>query len=478
MDEYNMETNEREREIPQAPVESTFIPEQKPPVPPTPRVPWDMEGEPKKTPKKKSGNGKRILAAVLALVILAGSCMTTAGIVNSRWKKAVAGLESRVDTLQNELTSRIDDVNGRVNGSLTVGSGISTAGTLVTTDGLSPAQVYAQNVRSVVYIENEGTAMNAFGQTTTAHSSGSGFILTEDGYVVTNYHVIDGAQKLTVTTFDGTKYPATLIGGNEQNDVALVKIDGENLPAVKIGNSRDLIVGDMVVAIGYPLSMETATQTVGFVSALERIVNTENARIDMIQTDAAINSGNSGGPLFNMRGEVIGITSAKYSGSTGSGASIEGIGFAIPIDDVMGMIEDLQVYGYVTGAYLGVMVRNLDSSTAATYGLPTGVYVESVTEGSCAEKAGLQAQDIITGLGDYDLSSYEDLAWALRKFKAGDTTTISVYRGGQVLTLSITLDEKPHEEAVSAPAEENTMPQNGSYDEWYKYFFGKGNDGE
>ncbi len=450
------------------------------PVIPTPPVmPWDpYEAGPEPAKKKRSGKtGRRILAAFAAVLVLLGSCSITAAVVNHKWQKNADVMQQQMEDLRSEFQAKIDELTGKVAVSNAVGTGVSVAGTVVPSEGMSPAQVYAMNVRSVVAISNQGTTTNIYGQVTNTASSGSGFILTADGYVVTNYHVINNAEKLTVITYDGTQYEATLIGGNESNDVALVKIDAENLPYVTLGSSNDLIVGDMVVAIGNPLGELTSTQTVGYVSAVNRVISVEGARIDMIQTDAAINSGNSGGPLFNMKGEVVGITSAKYSGNTGSGAAIEGIGFAIPIDDVAGMIEDLQNYGYVTGAYLGVMVRNLDASTAASYGLPTGVYVESVTEGSCAEKAGLKAKDIIIGLGDYELTSYEDLARALRKFKAGDTTIIKVYREGTTISSSITLDERPHEETQTAePAGEGKMPQNGSYDEWFEYFFGKGND--
>ena len=192
----------------------------------------------------------------------------------------------------------------------------------------------------------------------------------------------------------------------------------------------------------------------------------------MIQTDAAINSGNSGGPLFNMQGEVVGITTAKYSGSTSSGASIEGIGFAIPIDDVMDLVDDLMEYGYVTNqAYLGVYLEEMDANVAQAYGLPSGPRVQSVVEGSCAETAGIQAGDIIIGLGDQEVSSYSDLTYALRNFKAGDTTTIQVYRSGQELTLNITLDEKTVENDPSQTEQPSgEMPEDGSYEEWYNYF--------
>ena len=191
----------------------------------------------------------------------------------------------------------------------------------------------------------------------------------------------------------------------------------------------------------------------------------------MIQTDAAINPGNSGGPLFNMYGQVIGITTAKYSGTTGSGASIEGIGFAIPIDDVIPIINDLIEYGYVTGAYMGVTVQNTDANSAAMFGLPVGAYVVSIEKGGAADRAGIQAKDIVIELGGHAVKNITDLTRALRNFKAGDTTTVTLIRSGQEMTLNITLDEKPHTAEESAPQPEGQMPSSGDYDEWYDYFY-------
>jgi serine protease Do len=311
-------------------------------------------------------------------------------------------------------------------------------------------------------------------------SSGSGFILSDDGYVVTNYHVVEGQNRLQVVMYDGTTYEAEYIGGNESNDIALIKVDAQNLPPVTIGSSSDLIVGDQVVAIGNPLGELASTLTVGYVSAKDRIVTSDGSQINMLQTDAAINPGNSGGPLFNMYGEVVGITTAKYSGASTSGATIEGIGFAIPIDDVMPLVDDLKNYGYINSAYLGVMVSDMDAETAAYYRLPMGAYVQEVTAGYCAEEAGLQAGDIIVALGEYEVECVTDLTRALRKFKAGDTTTITVWRSGSYLDLSITLDEKPHEESEPTVPENNVAPPAGGsndsdvYGGWPDWFFGRG----
>ena len=226
--------------------------------------------------------------------------------------------------------------------------------------------------------------------------------------------------------------------------------------------------------MGNPLGELTSTLTVGYISAKDRTINTDGTyNINMMQTDAAINSGNSGGPLFNMKGEVIGITTAKYSGSSGSGASIEGIGFAIPVDDVKGILVDLREYGYVKGAYLGVSVISMDPAVAEAYGLPSGSKVSLVESGSCAEKAGIQVGDIIIGMGGQEVAGNSDLLAILRKFAPGNTTTITVFRGGQEIELSITLDEKPRETTQAPVVPENgQIPESGSYEDWYNYFFG------
>jgi serine protease Do len=270
---------------------------------------------------------------------------------------------------------------------------------------------------------------------------------------------------------DGTEYPAELKGyDSSTNDLAVLKVDATGLPAASIGSSSALSIGDMVAAIGNPLGELTSTQTVGYISGIGREVATDSlTTISMIQTDAAINPGNSGGPLFNMRGEVIGITTAKYSGTTGSGATIEGIGFAIPIDDVMGVVDDLIDYGYVNSAYMGVSVQNTDESAASMYGMPTGAYIASVDKGGAAERAGIQPKDIVIGLGDYKVSNVTDLTRALRNFSAGDTTTVTVLRGGKELTLEITLDAKPQQTAAPAPQSGSNMPE-GNYEDWYDYF--------
>lgn len=424
--------------------------------------------EPVKAPKKKKKSGgkvwKPLLAGVLAVTLVAAGCGITAAAVNSRWEK-------KTDALYTQMEMQIRDLQQQIQANSNAATGNSVSGTMALGDGLTPAQVYAQNARSVVLVKC-GVTGSAYGQSYTGTSSGSGFVLTADGYVVTNAHVVDGATSVTVMLHDGTEYPAKVVGTDKTNDVAVLKAEAEGLQAVELGSSNNLIVGDQVVAIGNPLGDLTSTMTVGYVSAKDRDVNTDGTTINMIQTDAAINSGNSGGPLFNMYGQVVGITTAKYSGESASGASIEGIGFAIPIDDVMPLIDDLINYGYVNSAYLGVLVSDMDAETASYYGLPVGAYVQETTPGYCAEAAGVLAKDIIVAVGSYKVDSVSDLTKALRQFKAGDVTTITVYRGGAEVVLEITLDEKPQttETDTGAPAGDSNIPENGSYEEWYNYF--------
>ena len=421
-------------------------------------APADPEIHPRKAKKPHKPVWRAVLAGVLTVALVACGCGITAVAVNKRWEAREQALSEKLNVLQKQIEN-------------TTTSG---KGTLVPTDGsaMTPSQLYVACVDSVVAISSKVTATGIYGNTSTGTSSGSGFILTDDGYIVTNYHVVEGATDLTVTTHDGTEYSAELIGKDATNDVAVLKVEGENMPAVTLGSSHDLVIGDMVAAIGNPLGELSATQTIGYVSGINREVSTGGVTtISMIQTDAAINPGNSGGPLFNMYGQVIGITTAKYSGTTNSGASIEGLGFAIPIDDVAAMFNDLIDYGYVTSAYLGVVVENVDTETASRYNLPTGAYVSSVEKGFAAEKAGIEVKDIITDLGGHSVSNNPDLTRALRHFKAGDTTTVTVVRSGKQLTLDITLDERPQDTQEQTQQETApSVPENDSMNEWFEFF--------
>ena len=415
--------------------------------------------KPQKQKKERRETGRTVLSVILILALVLGCCAATGWLVDRRWQERSQldnqALENKLNVLQQQIdelqTPTVPNANPDISVSVPAGM-------------MTPGQVYAQNVKAVVAISNQATTTNIYGQVSETASSGSGFIISADGYVVSNYHVVEGATALHVLTSDGTEYKAELIGYDASNDVSLLKIDGENLPYVHIGSSDALVVGDQVAAIGNPLGELTSTMTVGYVSAKDRMVTTEGVTINMLQTDAAINSGNSGGPLFNMYGQVVGITTAKYSGTSNSGASIEGIGFAIPMDDVIGIIEDLREFGYVTGAYLGVMVKNVDEAAQA-YGLPAGAYVEEAVAGWAAAKAGIRNQDIIVNLGGYDVRSVTDLTRALRRFEAGQTTVVTVYRAGQNINLTITLDERPVETPTQQP-QQDQQPQQPQQPQW------------
>ena len=303
-------------------------------------------------------------------------------------------------------------------------------------------QVYAANLPSVVGINGDVTT-NFWGQTVKNPVSGSGFVITEDGYILTNYHVIDGVDDLKVSFSDGTTYDAVVVGGEEANDIAVLKINATGLTPVVVGDSSNMRVGEQVVAIGNPLGELTFTLTAGYVSALDReIAMSDGNAINVMQTDAAINSGNSGGPLFNIYGECIGIVNAKYSNNGSSQASIEGIGFAIPINDVKDMVTDIMEHGYVTGKpFLGVQVGNVEEA-AQQYGVPAGAGLITVAPGFSADKAGLKEGDIITAVGGTEIGSGNDLITALEEYQAGDKVAFQVYRDGKTFTTDVTLDEK------------------------------------
>ncbi len=419
-------------------------------------------------PKKTKARGKRWTAILLVLAFVVAGCGITALGVNAYWncrfERYSKVVENKLQVQQEQLDAALRGVTSGGNGGQS-GSG-------------APSLVYAQNVQSVVAISNQGLTTNIFGQVSETASSGSGFIISEDGYVVSNYHVVKGATKLKVITADSKEYDAELVGYDATNDLSVLKIDATGLPFVKLGSSESLAIGDQVAAIGNPLGELTSTLTVGYVSAKDRMVSTDGTNLNMLQTDAAINSGNSGGPLFNMKGEVVGITTAKYSGTSGSGATIEGIGFAIPIDDVSDMIADLMEKGYVSGAYLGVTVKDMNQEVADAYGLPAGAYVNSVEENGAAAKAGIQAKDIIINLGGHEVTSMATLTRALRKLEPGQTTTVTVFRSGAEVNLEITLAEKPKPAPEQAPQEtvpetqpSQQTPNFGGIEDWFGGFF-------
>ena len=288
----------------------------------------------------------------------------------------------------------------------------------------------------------------------TSTSEGSGVIYKKDGntaFVVTNNHVISGANKVEVLLSSGKKVKASVVGHDSVSDLAVLKIDASNVKQVAtFGNSDNINVGETALAIGSPLGSEYATSlTQGIISAKKRTIDvtdsngTSTGQATLIQTDAAINPGNSGGPLINLAGQVIGINSAKMSSSvSSSGATIEGIGFAIPMTEAREIVDDLINYGYVTGRpQLGISCQDVSEAVSQAYNLPIGAYVISVTDGGAAAEAGLQVGDVITAINDNKIETTEELNNYKNEYNAGDTVTLTIVRNGQEQKVSVVLQE-------------------------------------
>ena len=332
------------------------------------------------------------------------------------------------------------------------------------------AEVYAENVNSTVGITTSITT-NYWGYQTTSAASGSGFILTEDGYLLTNYHVVEGSNSIKATMYDGTAYDATLIGYDASNEIAVLKIEAQGLTPVVLGDSDNMNVGDPVVAIGNPLGELTFSLTQGAVSALDREVTmSSGTMMNLIQTDCAINSGNSGGALFNLYGEVVGITNAKYSSNAMSEASIDNIGFAIPINSVRSIVESIIENGYIAKPYIGVTVSDV-SEEMQSYGLPKGAAIKGVVEGSPAEKAGLKTNDIITAVNGEEISGQSELVKYVKVAAVGDKLKLTVYRQGETLELTVTVGEQVQSAIANTDEQETTTESQG----YFPWGFGFGN---
>ena len=366
-------------------------------------------------------------------------------------------------------------------------------------DELSPADLYEENVNSTVGITISAKTTSRYGYGYTYEASGSGFIISDDGYVLTNYHVISGYDKVTVATYDQETYDATVIGYDESSDIAVLKIDAGNLKPVTLGDSGKLRVGDTVYAIGNPLGELTFSLTRGIVSALSRNISTESgSSMGLIQTDCAINSGNSGGALFNTSGEVIGITNAKFSSSGSMEAEIDNIGFAIPINSVKRIVTSIIENGYVLKPYIGIAVSPLSEESAGIIGIKSGAVVQDVTADAPVDKAGIKVNDVITKVDDKVIRDSTDLVQVIADTDPGEIVTFSIYRQGKELTLPVEVGSKTESalknEEAAADAEESETQQEqqnqpngsenqqgmpnwgsdefGNFEDFFKYFFG------
>ena len=289
--------------------------------------------------------------------------------------------------------------------------------------------IYVQDVSNVVEKVRAsvvGVACESYDNYNTTSSSGSGIIISEDGYIVTNYHVIEGANNITVTLDDGTECVAYFIGCDAYSDIAVIHIQQKGLKAAQFGDSDHVRVGEVAIAIGNPTGQLQGTATSGIISALNRNVEINNTVMNLIQTDAAINAGNSGGPLLNQYGQVVGITSAKVSLS-----GYEGLGFAIPANTAKPIIEALVRQGYVSGRpLLGVQVSELSKMAANFYRVPQGLYVQNIYSGCDAEKQGLCVGDIITEINGESVTDLNSGVLLRNELKAGDTVSVTIYRRG------------------------------------------------
>ena len=292
--------------------------------------------------------------------------------------------------------------------------------------------IYSRVIDSVVSISS---------MTSSGTSSGTGIIMSSDGYVITNHHVISGALVISVLTNDNREFEAALVGSDEMSDLAVLKIDARGLQAAEFGDSSKLRVGDSVVAIGDPLGVQLrGTMTNGIISAINRDLTVGDRTMTLIQTNAALNNGNSGGPLINCYGQVIGINTVKMSSYYTASATVEGLGFAIPISVAKPIIDELIENGYVAGRpAIGISGDSLPTYYRAYYRLPDGVYVTSVNDGSDAKAKGIREGDIVTAINGEVISSIDDLNTIKNQYAAGDEVTLTIYRSGAYYEVTVTL---------------------------------------
>ena len=422
------------------------------------------------SPKKPKKNaGKRVLTAVMALVCAAA--IGTTSIVGYRLVTGKDLVETSTSQSNKAKSSKKDASSSEASSTINRDDLPTLEQLAAPADAMSIPDVIDKVTPSVVgvtCITNQGIA------------TGSGIILSEDGYIITNAHVIEGAESISVVlpayyqegddqeAEDNLTVTAEKVGSDEQTDIAVLKIDRDGLVKAEIGKSDDVRVGELAIVIGNPLGLDLAnTATTGIISAKDRTITVEDTTMKVFQTDASINSGNSGGALINAYGQVIGITSAKVASS-----AVEGLGFAIPIDDALPIITDLMENGYVTGRpSLGITGTDVTSAYSSYYGIPQGFMVASVTEGSGADEAGVQQNDIIIAINDTIVSGINELNEVKNTFKPGDKVTLTVYRNGKKLDLDVTLGESTGEQESKSSESESS---NNGYGNGYGNDYGNG----
>ncbi|MDD3920359.1 MAG: trypsin-like peptidase domain-containing protein [Eubacteriales bacterium] len=404
--------------------------------------------------KQKRSVSVMTLIACMLVTSLAGGAI--GGVITNQAVARNAELQAQAPVIQEQAATPNNLPEAQ-----TPSSGVVMATTASNADAFNKAQIIEKCAPSIVGIDVEGQSVDIFGQTSTSVASGSGIVITADGYIITNAHVVSGAQKFTVHLWDDTQYDATLVGSDSKTDLAVIKVDAENLTPAVLGDSDSLVVGEDVVVMGNPLGELRGTATSGMVSALSRTITIEGEEMTLLQTDAAINPGNSGGGMFDTSGRLIGIVNAKVASSY-----TEGLGFAIPVNDAKSVIADLMDLGYVSGrAYLGVYTRNVAIQTPGVDGrsdygsmddffgffgfnggpqqssMETRVQVAQVVAASAAEVAGIQADDLILKVDDTEITTGAELSDAISEYNAGDVAKITIQRDGTEQVLQVTFGE-------------------------------------
>ena len=403
--------------------------------------------EPNETrrPTGRKGVGASLLIVCTAVAVVIGlvaGVMLTVGSRSIQKNERTAELPLTSERSAEDAGSPLLPAGDAKSGMLTIAEAAQSATGFAYDGPYTRAQVVELCAPSIVGIDATfDVTVSYWGapQTVEQSGSGSGVILTEDGYIATCAHVVDGAKSITVTLNDDVSYPAEIVGTDARNDVAIIHIDADGLVPATLGDSDMLTVGEDVIAIGNPLGELRGTATGGIVSAVRRSVNVEGSQMELIQTDAAISPGNSGGGLFNSSGKLIGIVNAKVSSS-----SAEGLGFAIPVNSVVNEINDLLHYGYVTGrAYLGVWTQNVSLGGYGyySYGGTRCVQITEVQAGSAADEAGLRAGDLILAVDGRTISTNDDLSDAIASYNAGEEAVLTVRRDGSRIECTVVFGE-------------------------------------
>lgn len=420
-------------------------------------------GDSNKKPKKKH-TGLKVAAFVLAMVLVSGGSIGVYEGIRS------SNADNSSSIVASNDSSAAKSSTGDSSSSKKSDSSQSWIQLASTNGSMSVADIVKKVTPSVVGVQSTFSSPNGsnnnpmngyggfFGYGSQGNNGsqgmtgvGTGIIMSKDGYIVTNAHVIyddehgyGEASSVQIQMSDEeTTYDARIVAYDKEADIAVLKIDADNLTAAEFGDSSSCEVGETVVAIGNPLGLQFQnTVTCGIISALDRKVTINDNTMTLIQTDTAINNGNSGGPLINSSGQVIGINSAKMSSTYSGEATVEGIGFAIPMSEAKSIVDDLINYGYVTGRpQLGISCQDVTEAVSQAYNIPVGAYIFSVTAGGAADQAGLQPGDVITGIQDQTISTTEELNAVKNQYKAGDTITLTYVRAGETKKVDVTLAE-------------------------------------